>query len=46
MRYILPDNKDPADRFLAATAVAYDLTLVTADEKLMGIPGLRVLANV
>jgi len=46
MRYILPHHKDPADRFLAATAIAYDLTLVTADQKLIGIPGLKVLANV
>ena len=46
MRYILPNHKDPADRFLVATAVAYDLTLVTADQKLIGIPGLKVLANV
>jgi PIN domain nuclease of toxin-antitoxin system len=46
MRYILPHHKDPADRFLVATAVAYDLTLVTADQKLIGIPGLKVLANV
>jgi PIN domain nuclease of toxin-antitoxin system len=46
MSYILPNHKDPADRFLAATAVAYDLTLVTNDQKLIGIPGLKVLANV
>jgi PIN domain nuclease of toxin-antitoxin system len=46
MRYILPNHKDPADRFLAATAAAYDLTLVTADQKLIGVPGLKVLANV
>ena len=46
MRYILPNHKDPADRFLAATAVAYDFILVTADQKLMGVPGLKVLANV
>jgi PIN domain nuclease of toxin-antitoxin system len=46
MRYILPNHKDPADRFLAATAVAYDLTLVTADQKLIGVPSLKVLANV
>ena len=45
-RYILPNHKDPADRFLAATAAAYDLTLVTADQKLIGVPGLKVLANV
>jgi PIN domain nuclease of toxin-antitoxin system len=46
MRYILPNHKDFADRFLAATAVAFDLTLVTADEKRFGVPGLKVLANV
>ncbi len=26
---------DPADRFIAATAIVYDLTLVTADERLL-----------
>ena len=46
LRFILPNHKDPADRFLAATAVAYDLILVTADQKLIGVPGLKVLANV
>ena len=46
MLYILPNHKDPADRFLAATAIAFDLTLVTADQKMMGVPGLKVLANV
>ena len=46
MRYILPNHKDPADRFLAATAIAFDLILVTADQKLIGVPGLKVLANV
>jgi PIN domain nuclease of toxin-antitoxin system len=37
--------KDAADRFLAATAKAYDLTLVTADQRLLCIPGLKTLAN-
>jgi PIN domain nuclease of toxin-antitoxin system len=46
MPFILPNHKDPADRFLAATAIAYDLVLVTADSKLVGIPALKVLANV
>lgn len=46
MRYILPNHRDPADRFLAATAVAYDLTLITADQALIGVLGLKVLANV
>lgn len=38
-------HNDPADRFLVATARAYGLTLVTADERLMSVPGLQVLAN-
>jgi PIN domain nuclease of toxin-antitoxin system len=36
---------DPADQVLAATAKALDLTLVTADEHLIHLPGIRVLAN-
>jgi len=36
---------DPADHFLAATAKVFDLTLVTADEHLIQLPGIRVLAN-
>jgi PIN domain nuclease of toxin-antitoxin system len=36
---------DPGDRFLVATAKVYGLTLVTADERLMQIPGLKVLPN-
>jgi PIN domain nuclease of toxin-antitoxin system len=36
---------DPADRFLAATAKVFDLTLVTADERLIEAPGLKILAN-
>ncbi|MGH9013400.1 MAG: type II toxin-antitoxin system VapC family toxin [Acidimicrobiia bacterium] len=38
-------HQDPADRFLVATAAVYDLTLVTADERLLGASGYRVLAN-
>jgi PIN domain nuclease of toxin-antitoxin system len=38
-------HRDPADRFLVATAKAYELTLVTADERLMRIPALSVLPN-
>jgi PIN domain nuclease of toxin-antitoxin system len=45
IRSILPHHRDPADRFLAATAITYDLVLVTADQKLMAVPGLKVLAN-
>ena len=43
-RVALP-HQDPADRFLAATAVVYELTLVTADERLLQSPGISVLAN-
>lgn len=36
---------DPADHFLAATAKVFELTLVTADEHLLHLPGIHVLAN-
>jgi len=36
---------DPGDVFLAATAITLGLTLVTADEQLIGCPGLNVLVN-
>ena len=36
---------DPADQFLAASAKVFGLTLVTADDKLLAAPGLKVLAN-
>lgn len=39
------DHRDPADRFLVATAKALDLTLVTADARLIAYAGSRVLAN-
>lgn len=38
----VPHN-DPADRFLAATAAVFDLTLVTADRHLLSGTGYRVL---
>jgi PIN domain nuclease of toxin-antitoxin system len=38
-------HRDPADRFLVATAKTFDLTLVTADQRLIAAPGLKVLAN-
>lgn len=38
-------HQDPADRFLAATAVVYGLTLVTADDRLLGTPALQTLSN-
>ena len=45
MRFILPNHRDPADRFLVATALVHNLVLVTSDRKLLGVPGLMVLAN-
>jgi len=36
---------DPADHFLAASAKIFDLTLITADEHLAALSGIRVLAN-
>ena len=38
-------HADPADQFLAATAKVFDLTLITSDENLIGLSGIRVLAN-
>lgn len=38
-------HQDPADRFLAATAKVLDLTLVTADERLLGLANIKTLAN-
>lgn len=38
-------SDDPADRFLAATARVYELTLVTADTGLRRIPHVAVLPN-
>ena len=43
-RVQLPHD-DPADRFLAATAVVYELTLVTADDRMLSASGLSVLPN-
>jgi PIN domain nuclease of toxin-antitoxin system len=37
-------HKDPADRFLAATAVVYDLTLVTADTLIINSDAVPVLS--
>jgi PIN domain nuclease of toxin-antitoxin system len=38
-------HADPGDLFLAATALVFDLTLVTADEQLLDCPGLKTLSN-
>ncbi len=39
------DDSDPADRFLGATAVVYELTLVTADARLLSATEYRTLPN-
>jgi PIN domain nuclease of toxin-antitoxin system len=44
-RAVRLDREDPADRFLAATAATYELTLVTADDRLLRGKGYRTLAN-
>jgi len=41
----LPLHSDPADRFLAATAKVLGLTLVTADQRLLGLGDIATLAN-
>ena len=44
-RIVHVEKEDPADRFLAATAAVYDLTLVTEDELLLKGSGYLVLPN-
>ncbi len=44
-RHIHLPHRDPVDLFLAATARFYDLTLVTADQRLLAGQGFSVLAN-
>ena len=36
-------HRDPADRFLAATALVYGLALVTADKRLLKSPSIPTL---
>jgi PIN domain nuclease of toxin-antitoxin system len=36
-------HEDPADRFLVATALVYELTLVTADERLISSGACEVM---
>jgi PIN domain nuclease of toxin-antitoxin system len=37
-------HQDPADRFLAATAIVFDLTLVTADSRIIAAADLPILS--
>lgn len=38
-------HRDPVDRFLAATAQVFDLTLVTSDAQVLAMRGFGVLSN-
>jgi PIN domain nuclease of toxin-antitoxin system len=38
-------HQDPSDRMIAATAFVMDLTLVTADSRLLGLANIKTLAN-
>jgi PIN domain nuclease of toxin-antitoxin system len=42
---INPRHRDPADRLLLATARVYDLTFVTADDRLLNVSNINVLPN-
>ncbi len=44
-RQLALSHTDPADRFIAATAKVLDLTLVTADQRLLASSEFRTLAN-
>ena len=44
-RRVEVEDSDPADRFIAATAVVYDLTLVTADRRLLSSESYPVMPN-
>jgi PIN domain nuclease of toxin-antitoxin system len=43
-RFRLPQG-DPADRFLVATARSLEVTLLTADRRLLGSESVSVLPN-
>lgn len=43
-RQIQLPHQDPADRFIAATAIEHSLTLITADELLLSSSQISVLS--
>jgi len=43
-RHVDLPHQDPADRFLAATAVVYGLTFVTADRRFADVRDFQILA--
>jgi PIN domain nuclease of toxin-antitoxin system len=38
-------HQDPADRFIAASALVYDLTLITSDKRLLGLTDIKLFPN-
>lgn len=44
-RSIALPHRDPADRFIAATARVFGLTLATADERLFSLKSVHLLKN-
>ena len=44
-REVSMPHQDPADRFIASTALVYELTLVTADDTLISARPCPILAN-
>lgn len=44
-RRLALSHEDPADRFIAATAKVYDLTLVTSDERLLRLDGIKTFGR-
>ena len=44
-RIVSLSHQDPADRFIAATAIVYGLTLITADERLLASTEIPLLPN-
>ena len=44
-RSVALEHRDPADRFIVASVKVFDLTLVTADERLLRCPDIDVIAQ-
>ena len=38
-------HQDPADRFIAASALVFDLTLITSDKRLLNLEKVKLLPN-
>jgi PIN domain nuclease of toxin-antitoxin system len=46
LRFTIIGYSDPADRFLVATARTYEMTLITADARILRLPNLKLLPNI